>query len=131
MKRLLFFYGSLKSDHGNNCILFCGEKPSRLIKKIATKPLYHLAEARPGCGYPGMTDKTDAPRSVIGEVWEIEDDLVFYRIERMELGAGYVRSLIKLEDDSEVDGYIYKHPLMGQALSEWIYDHKKREFKIN
>ena len=85
MSNLVFVYGSLKSGHWNNCLL----EKAEFLGKAVTKDLLLMTTV----GFPYMIpeDMVDDPsklRTVIGEVYRVNDDLTRKRLDNLE-GVDY------------------------------------------
>lgn len=93
----LFVYGSLRKGECNHYIL----KGQKFLGAVKTSPLYTMVSfgLYPGLGFAGS-----GTTSIVGEVYEVTE-AVAKRIEKIELGAGYLAEEIQLEDGSLVLGY--------------------------
>jgi len=100
----VFVYGTLKRGGSNHHFL----EGQRFVTEAQTKPLFALYDLG---GYPGLVRTLEAPESVMGELWEV-DELALSRLDVLEgLEAGeYRRVPIPLappHEDREVEGYEY------------------------
>lgn len=94
-----FFYGSLKSGLYNNRLLEA--QGCTLVKTTKTKPEYQLYSFGP---YPAMASGN---KEVEVELWNVDNDDVIARIERMELGAGYHPQIIESQCGEKAWVYLY------------------------
>lgn len=113
--RRIFVYGSLRRDEYNHARVQgwgLGELRHICDGLIRGAKLYNLGS------YPGIVPSDSTDDVVWGEVYEVPDSL-FFRIDGMEVGAGYKRQPVKVEipddgqDTEEADAYFY---LYGEEL---------------
>jgi len=118
MSTHVFVYGTLKRGFPNAHYL----KGQRFLGEARTQPIYRLASLG---AYPGLWKPQDGGRSILGEVWEV-DDACLARLDVLEdvEGGEYVReraALLPPYDGSPVEIYRYAHDISRwpDAGEEW------------
>lgn len=118
MSLRIFVYGTLKRGQGNHPLL-AGQG---FVGSGLTEPRYRLHDLG---GFPGMVPDSDRGRSIVGEVWDV-DEPCLRRLDELEDVAGgeYERTAIRLLppfSDQRVEGYLYLRPVAGfrDAGSSW------------
>ena len=118
MSTQVFVYGTLKRGYSNAHYLH----GQRFVGEARTQPVYRLANLG---AYPGLWTPQEDGRSIVGEVWEV-DDACLERLDILEDVAGgeYLReraALLPPFDTSPVEIYIYAHDISRwpDAGEEW------------
>ncbi len=97
----IFVYGTLRRGQANHHLL--GD--SRFARRASTEAAFQLVDL---VRYPGMIP---GHRSVLGEVWLV-DEPTLARLDELEGHPRlYERRLVRLADGVPVEAYVYKGPL--------------------
>lgn len=102
--KLIFVYGTLKRGGSNHHVM----NGQRFVTEARTEGRYALYDLG---GYPGMVLSDDDPLSIMGEVWEV-DDQGLQRLDELEgLDVGEYRRvpvpLVAPHEALVVEGYEY------------------------
>ena len=104
--KLVFVYGSLQRGERNHRMM-AGAHLLRLAKTVPAFELFDLGS------FPAMV--ACGTGQVLGEVYEVEPDL----LDRLDIFEGvpalYERHTIALEDGSEADAYLMRQARLGRA----------------
>ena len=110
-KDYFFIYGSLRKGEYNHYIM---EKCSELmgLTKIKGFKLISLGS------YPAIIPTGDKKDLVVGEVFKINDFNIINRVDGMELGAGYKRTMqkVRLDGDKKIKVIFYEYK---KSISEY------------
>lgn len=104
---LVFTYGTLKRGYGNNRLL----DGARFMGEAVTQPIFNLFSLG---GFPGIT--MDGTTAVHGEVFEVTDETMMARLDRLEghpgwyrrtpIKAHYVEGGSTSENEIDVEAYV-------------------------
>lgn len=110
MKRI-FTYGTLMRGFGLNELL----ETSRFISEDSLKgALYDLSLGTPYSMFPGITDGDDW---IPGEIYEIDDEGVFNRINQIETGSGYSLQLGTTMGGRQV--HYWRYEKLPRRIERW------------
>lgn len=108
----LFVYGSLRKGEHNHDLLMTGG-PER-VGLIRNTRMYSLGS------YPCIVESPDYRDVVHGEVYEIDEDVMFGMLEPMESGAGYF-----LKGVCVLSGPPVVHGEESWKLDAWAYFYRQ------
>lgn len=104
---LLAVYGTLKSTHKNHSLLGTDAKVRAKNVRIPGYSIFNLG------WFPGIV-KDDNGSGVVVEIVEIPKTRVEHQIDGYEgVPSLYRREVVKLENGTEVQTYIYNRPIRG------------------
>lgn len=111
----IFVYGSLRYGGRLNHIM---KRYARFLRQAKTKKEFSLISlgAFPALISGGNTE-------VVGEIYEMTDQVLAYLDQIEQHPDGYTRTKIKLSDNSLVEAYLFNHEVDGCeeiASGDWI-----------
>ena len=110
----VFVYGTLKSGHGNNRVMFENGGDARLLGRAISKRPFFMADGGfPRAGLfvsPKWRATTDMQGQIIGEVWEVNKQ-AFDNMDRLE---GHPRFYTRSKHPFLIDG-------QKREVVAWIY----------
>jgi gamma-glutamylcyclotransferase (GGCT)/AIG2-like uncharacterized protein YtfP len=110
----MFVYGTLKTGHGNNRVIFEHGGDGRLVGRATTRAKFFMEDG----GFPkvGRLLKTRQPPlsmlgHVVGEVWEV-NETSFENMDRLE---GHPRFYTRVKTPCIIDG-------QDAPVTTWMYE---------
>lgn len=112
---LVFVYGTLRSGHGNNRVMFENGGHARLLGRAITNQKFYLSGYRVprASSHLGPASKDDKPKmmgKVVGEVWEVNKQA----LDNMDRLEGHPRFYTRSKVPCFIDG-------QKKAVAAWIY----------
>jgi len=117
----MFVYGTLRRGHGLNWCL----RDSEFIKKTRTKSEFNMF----GAGCPIIVRNGET--AITGELYLVcEED--FRTVDNIEVGAGYNREWVELEDGEEAIAYTYALDGCGNLIisGDWTQQNTPEELSM-